>query len=187
MTLYLNHDILEIKFVRFKEYINSLFSKHSITLICPSDKLGLVSKKYNERFIVKCACTTLEGNLRMIESYMPELLFYFVVNDYCTTGTSIQSLINSNIDLGATYVKYKLFNLFESMVFSEFFDSVFRGVLNVNTCYALKTDDLQYFTTAYSGKLFDEVISALYFDVNRYQNRTSEIVEIKMFYKQKPH
>lgn len=187
MTTFLNPNVSNVTFVNFKEYINALFSKHIIRLICPKNKVDIICRNHRDAFIVKCNNPLLEGNLRIVESYLPELLFHLVANGYCTTGSSFYSLINTNNDLDNAYIKYKLFRLFEAVIFSDFFEVVFSGNLNVTTCYVLKTDELKYYTVAYSGILFYTVLDGLCFDINRYQNHTSDIIDIRVLYKQKPH
>lgn len=187
MTTFLNPDFSGISFINFKQYINELFSKHSIFLVCAKGKVDIVKENYCDSFIVKCNNLLLEGNLRMVDSYLPELLFHLVVNDSWTAGNSINSLVNSNSGLDKDYIKYKLFRLFEAIIFSDFFESVFRGDINVNVCYVLKANKLEYFKIADSGKLFNTVLEELYFDINRYEDNSSDILEIRILHKQKPH
>lgn len=184
MTASLNPDLLNTQndFINFKGYLDDIFLKNSIRLKCPKEKLEEMKKKYLHSFVVT-AEDFLEGNLRMIDTYLPELLFYLAINNKC--NDSIERIIrNSNFE--ESYLRYKLHKLFEVIMFSDFFDNVFKGEFNMYRCFALKQKELKYFRLYDSFSFFNEVAGNLYLTSNHYSRKEDVIVEMRMIYKQKP-
>lgn len=104
--------------------------------------------------------TVLESNFRLVESYMPELL-YLISNQNdgnksiadCINSLSKRKLFKSN-KYANIYLRVKMYYWLEAILFTDIFSGRWDGKWEMYRCYVMKKDgELQYYQLYRSRQL----------------------------------
>ena len=121
--------------------LNELFQTNPIVLYVKEEIQGLESLLPLRRMVFMDS-DILENNLRMIESYLPEMLAAFsIVSDReASINEVIHRLSNNKFpDPKASHSKIllqlKIVFFLEAILFADFFNVVWNGEVSVNRCY----------------------------------------------------
>ena len=156
-----------IEFVNLFPYLNKLFNKYSFTILTPTaENLIETIKQKDQRWPVKINNELVTCNLRMIGSYVPEklaILSFKTLDKPKTLQSLIEELskekfIYSPPKFAKRIYQYRFIDLVEAFLFSDFFESVWKGNLNSNRCFVIKENlELKYYSF-YQSKMLAEII-----------------------------
>ncbi len=100
--------------------------------------------------------TQLEGNLRVLETYMPELLYSLLKNIgskalYLSEALQLLSQVMEydTMSVNVKYLKIKLRNWFDAILFSDFGVNQWNGKVTSNRCFILNNKTLSIFDSNY--------------------------------------
>jgi len=111
----------------------------------------------------------VENNLRMIESYLPEILFALsiVSNKGESINDSIQKLSKNKFSytkpsFSKIFLRHKMIHFVETILFADIFNGVWKGEFQTNICYVYKEHaELEYYhyyqVRTLLIKLFDKI------------------------------
>ena len=134
------------KFVNIIEYLNELFQESPISLYSTKELSVIDLESFIPlRPLVFMDDKIIEDNLRMIESYMPEILFAFsiVSNNNETLNGLIQKLCKKKFPYTKTlfskfFLQHKIVTLLETILFADIFNGVWNGEIKADICYVNK-------------------------------------------------
>ena len=144
------------EFLQLETYIHSIFRKNCLLVYTPSDKLLIeeLPKIINKGLIV-ITDEVITGNLRMIESYYPEMLAHLCLNNL-NKSQSLLGLINKMAKNHFIYkppsfakrvITYRFIDLIRAILYSDFFTKVWDGQFINNRVFVKKDNsELKYFT-----------------------------------------
>jgi len=133
------------------------------------------------RKLISMENIVLECNLRMIESYLPEILFYIGKEDI--KDKNIYEIIKlcsnkkfpfPSVSNSKRFLEFKMFYLFEAILFGEIFKTVWKGQWQNRNFVIKRKASLEYYQM-YNTR---ELISLLFNIISIYASRNRR--EIKM-------
>lgn len=145
-----------IAFINVNGYLSDLFSQHTIKLFTENgDAMHELSTKGFDRLhfnpLLMAEDDLLDGNLRMIESYMPEILFVLSSKPNLPLSKSILNFAKSGFPYtdskhARIYLEHKIVRFFEALLFANLFDGVWNGEVISHRHYVYKqADELEYY------------------------------------------
>jgi len=137
----------------------------------------------NGRFIpqVRLASSILEGNLRMIDTYLPEILFVLASN--CKPHMSLKETIDQFEEefikkdklFTQPYLKVKLLHFFEAIFFAQIFGKVWHGKWE-KRYFVLKDDnELKYYHMVNAHEFILSILSRYTFSFVYVKGNTYKI------------
>jgi hypothetical protein len=141
-------------FTNIVPYLNELFQKNPIILFTNKElTIPEIVFSFPLKQVVFMEDEIIENNLRVIDSYLPELLYAFsaVSNQSDSINQLIEKVSKKNFAYSKpTYLKillkHKIIGFIEVMLFADIHDGVWDGRLNTNKCYVYKEDtELEYY------------------------------------------
>ena len=142
------------KFVSIIEYLNESFQKNPIVLY-PIKESSIIDIQslIPLRTLILMNDAIIENNLRMIETYLPEILFAFsiVANKRESINASIQKLCKrkfpySKLSFSKNFLQHKIVALLETILFADIFNGVWNGEIKTHICYVHKEhSELKYY------------------------------------------
>ena len=142
------------KFVNIIEYLNESFQKTPFTLYTKNESsINSLKSLIPLRPLVFMDDMIIENNLRMIESYMLEILFAFsiVSNNNEPLDGLIQKLCKNKFPytrplFSKIFLQHKIVILLEAILFADIFNGVWNGEIKAHTCYVHKENsELKYY------------------------------------------
>ena len=142
------------KFVNLIEHLNESFQKSPITLYAKNESsINDLKSLIPLRQLVFMDDKVIENNLRMIESYLPEILFAFsiVSNSDESVIELIQKLSKKKFpytkaSFSKSFLQHKIVTLLETILFADIFSSVWNGEIKTQICYVYKEHyELKYY------------------------------------------
>lgn len=165
-TILHNIEQHNINIINIRTFINSILKEHEITLIADGDAIDQLFSKAPSMYTVKAQNGIMDGNLRMVESLMPELLLMLFATDTPILSKAIENLILRKFlfdkqEYRLLYLKSKMFNLLEALFFSDILTSVWHGEWE-QKWYVLKEDDtLEYYSMWNFSTLFHKLLDSV--------------------------
>lgn len=136
-------------FLNILSTLQRLFKKNSIVLIAGKDYANAKPNFIKCEPFVSMTDEITECNFRMIESYLPELLYLLSngLDESKCISTLISRLANEgfpypDVQLSHQYLRHKVICLLEAMLFADIFGKVWKGDIAANRVYVYK-DDIQ--------------------------------------------
>lgn len=164
------------QFENFTTAINSLFTQNQLSLIAKKD-VGIndIFFSFPFKHVVHLKNKTVELNLRMIESYMPEILFAFCL--YADSKRSISDLItllakqgfpNTAYEGSFVLLQHKIITFIETMLFADIFSKVWDGRIISDRVYAYKIEGILNYYTPYNVRvLLRSLLDTIQISINR--------------------
>jgi len=125
--------------------LQKLFKRNRIVLNVESSLVAVKPDFTNYLPFVTMPDEVVECNFRMIESYLPELLFLFSYNS--SPNEAIHCIINrlagsgfpyADVQHSKQYLCHKIICLLETMLFADIFGKVWHGEIESNKVYVYK-------------------------------------------------
>ncbi len=133
--------------------LQKIFKRNSLVLNVESSLAARIPDFTNCVPFVTMPDEVVECNFRMIESYLPELLFLLSYNS--RPKESIHSIINrlagsgfpyADIQHSKHYLCHKIICLLEAMLFADIFGKVWNGAIEADKVYVYKDGtELRYY------------------------------------------
>ena len=152
-----------VDFMNARTFIKSVLIEHEITLVADVDVINQISSAEPLMYSVQAQNGIMDGNLRMLESLMPELLLMLFGTNNPNVSKAIEHLsahkfLFDKEDYRLLYLRYKMFTFFEAVFFSDIFTSVWHGKWE-QRWYVLKEDDtLEYYSMWNFRELFPKLL-----------------------------
>lgn len=157
-------------FLNILPTLQRLFKKNSIVLIAGNDYANAKPNFIKYEPFVSMADEITECNFRMIESYLPELLY--LLSNGLDEGKCISTLISRlanegfpypDVQLSHQYLRHKVICLLEAMLFADIFGKVWKGDIAANRIYVYKEDiALSYYHHHQVRTLLCKILDRIY-------------------------
>jgi hypothetical protein len=135
------------------QHLRELFQIILLTFFVAKEPAISLESLCSLRKSVSMEDKVIENNLRMIESYLPELLFASSI--VSNQGDSINELIQKlgqkdfpylNTAYSTIFLRQKFIYLFEAILFADIFKSNWDGKIQADKCYVHKENNkLKYY------------------------------------------
>lgn len=151
-----------LKFIYLKEYLEAYFIKHEFIFVCDNPENIFANGKFN-RNTVTLTNVKLEKNIRFEDSCYPEYLYAILINS--SSGNLMETIKATNkylkgVDYPKPLIKYKLLQLFELILYRDFYTNSWWDKWAMDKCYVFKQNgELGYFTIYDSQNLLENLLN----------------------------